>query len=268
MLDDNDPQGVDLEMGEELPIEVNDEAADDELVIELEGEEAPIDETPLVKQLRQQIKETNRKLAERGREPEAEIVVGEYPELEDFDWDADKHREAVLAWTERDRASKERIERQQSAQRTQANDFQELQIKYRASAAALPVPIEKFQEADEAVRAALSDQIQIALAKYCKDPAKVVLALHKYPGRLAAITAEPDPFLQAVAILDIERNLKVTSRRTAPPPESETIQRGSARITTPNADKEEERLLAKAQKTGNMDEYRAYKAARKKKAQP
>lgn len=262
MLDDDEPQNDDLELDGE-PVE-SEEVGDDELIIELEGEPEAVDETPLVKQLRQQIKESHRKLAERSREPEAEIVVGEYPELEDFDWDADKHRAAVLDWTKRDHAAKAQQSQRETAQKAQANDFQELQIKYRSSAAALLVRPEQFQEADEAVRSALPEQVQIALAKYCDNPAKVVLALHKYPARLAAITAEPDPLKQLFAIRDLERNLKVTTRRAAPPPEVETIQRGSAQISIPNADKEADRLLAKAQKTGNMDEYRAYKASRKK----
>lgn len=259
-MEDDDNE---LLLTDEAPEQQEAPEGDEELNIELDGE--PEEEPPLVKKLRAEIRDRDRRLSERASPPEQEIVVGDYPTLEACEYDEDKHREAVLAWNDRSRAADAQKTRRDQAERTQADEGRDLEVKYRASAAKLPVAPERFQEADTAVRAALSTPIQAALAKYTADPAKVVLALHKYPARLAAITDEPDPILQLFMIRDIEKELKVTTRKPAPAPESETIQRGTASLSA-TADKQLAALEREASRTGDRSALIAYKASKKKAA--
>lgn len=249
----------DMVLDPENPDAGADDQADE---IVLEGEEQG--NTDLPKHLRGIIREQAKRLAQyqSAAAPESEVIVGDYPTLEGCEYDEDKHREAVLAWDERRRAAEAQSVRREQAARDADNEGRDLEVKYRSSAAKLAVAPERFQEADSAVRAVLPQNMQAALAKYTTDPAKVVLALHKYPNRLDAIVAEPDPVRQLLMLTDIERSLKMPARKAAPSPEAETIQRGTASLAA-RSDKQAEKLLADATRTGNMTAYNRYMKGKK-----
>lgn len=234
---------------------------DDEIVIELDGEEAA-EEPPLVKKLRQEVRDRDRRLAEYTK-PAAPINVGPKPTLESCDYDEDRYDKENDAWKDlKAKADKEQTDASER-QSAQSREFQDLEVKYRASRAAITVNDDTFQAADDAVRGALSEQVILGLAKYTKDPAKVVLALGKYPARLAAIAAETDPLKQIFAIRDLEGAMKVTTRRNTSTPEAESIQRGSASASGKTVDKVAEGLLAKAMKDGDMTAYNRHMKAKK-----
>jgi len=260
ILDEN----MEIEDGAEALPPEDQQAGEDELIIELEGEAAS-EEPPLVKKLRQEIRERDRKLAERQPAQEADIVVGDKPTLESCEYDEEKFNAEYDGWMTRKAAADRQQQSRQSAEQQRANEFRDLEVRYRASAAKLGARPEDFDAADAAVRAALPEPVQIAIAKYMDDPAKVVLALGKHPARLDAIAAEPDPVRQLFMIRDLQGAIKVTTRRAAPPPEADSIQRGSASMSA-QVDKQADKLLSDALKTGNMTAYNKYMKAKKKAA--
>lgn len=253
-------EGVEIGAEEKPPVI---EPEDDDLIITLEGDEGT-EETPLVTKLRQEIRERDRKLADRAPAQDADIVVGVKPTLEGCEYDEDKFDEQYEAWKGRVAAAERQQASRQTAEQIRANEFRDLEVRYRASAAKLGARPEDFDAADAAVRAVLPEAVQIAIAKYMDEPAKVVLALGKHPARLDAIAAEPDPVRQIFMIRDLQGAIKV-SRRTAPPPEAETIQRGSASVTV-QTDKQADKLLSDALNTGNMTAYNRYMKGKKKAA--
>ena len=262
---DGEDQDLILDEGMEVPDESDEqqqaEDGAEEYILELEGHAAE-EEPPLVKKLRQEIRDRDRKLAERAA-PEQEIVVGDKPTLESCEYDEDRFDRERDAWDERRMAAARQQEQRQTAEQQRAAEYRDLEIRYRASAAKLPVPQQEFDTADAAVRAALPEAVQVAIAKYIDEPAKVVLALGKYPAKLDAIAAEPDPVRQLFMIRDLQGAIKVTTRRAAPPPERETIQTGSASMSA-QTDKQADKLLNDALKSGNMTAYNQYMKSKKK----
>jgi len=241
---------------EPLEGELEPEGEGPEFAIELEGEEQA-EEPDLVKHLRGEIRERDKKLAliEKAKIPE--IVVGERPKLEDFDWDDEKHAEAVEAWVERKHQAANRDQEAERIAAAQREESQKLFTAYQAKAAKLPV--KDFDQAQETVIAALPELMQAAILKYAGDPAKVVYALAKYPAKLQALSQATDPIVFIKSIWEMERNIKVTTRRAPPPPEGETIQRGSASLST-TSDKQEAALEKEAERTGDRSKLIAYRA--------
>lgn len=253
------PEAEDEELDIEQPETLDTPEADD-LTIEIEGEVAE-DETPLIKQLREQNRDQSRELAEYRKAQQPQIVVGDRPTLEEYEWDEDRHSEALLAWAERKRkAENQETEAAQQAQ-IQNQQWERQVTNYRARAMSLGV--KDFDESENRVVAALPQIMQAAIIKYAKAPEKVVLALGKYPERLAKLAQITDPIELVIAVREMEGNLKVTNRKAPPAPEAETIQRGSASLAA-GSDKVAEKLLSEAQRSGNMDKYRAHMKAKAK----
>ena len=85
----------------------------------------------------------------------------------------------------------------------------------------------------------------------------VIYALGKNVKKAQALAAIEDPIEFAFAISDLEKDLKVTKRKTAPAPEK-TVRGNAAVSGTVNS--QLERLRAEAEKTGNYTKVAAYKA--------
>lgn len=248
-------------MEDEAPdIDDDDSEGEEEFSLELEGEEQQ-EEPPLVKKLRDEIRERDKKLAAiRGVEPQV-VDAGPEPTLESCDYDEDAFK---AKWREWNAASQQAeavaAERARAAQLKEAENQQRL-INYRAKAAALPV--KDFEAAEQVVISRLPEISQAVLLSYTDDPAKMVYALAKHPQMLERIAAEPDPIRQIIMAREMEGKLKVTTRKKPPAPESETIQRGGAPVAV-NADKEEARLEKEAERTGDRTALIAYRRQRRK----
>lgn len=263
MADEHDEE---LLLDTPLDDEREGEAGDaDDISIEIEGEE-PFEETPLVKQLRQRERDQAREIAElrRNTQAKAPIVVGDKPTLDEYEWDADKFEAALDAWKERDRQAKDRERAQTDEAQARNHAFERSVSTYRGKAAQLGV--RDFDACEEAVKSVLPELLQSAVIQYASDPAKVVYALGKHPGRLAALAAEPDPIKFVLAINELERNLKVVNRRKPPEPEADSIQRGSAPVSRDNSDKKLAELEKEADRTGDRSKIIAFKRAQKEKA--
>lgn len=255
--EDEELEGVEQPEGEGEP---------EEFAIEIEGE-VPEDETPLIKQLREQTRDQARELAEYRRANQPQIVVGEKPNRDDYyaDYETTElgdaaYDAAIIAWDGRRRAAaNQETEAAQQAE-VQNQQWQRQVAGYRAKATALPV--QDFDQAETTVVSALPQIMQAAILKYAKAPEKVVYALYKHPATLAKLSQLTDPIELVLAVHELERNLKVTTRKAPPPPEADTIQRGSASVSPSKASKAEDAALAK----GDQKTFRTLRAARLAKA--
>lgn len=240
-----------------------DQHDDGDVEIEVEGEEQ-VDETPLQKHLRDQIRIRDRELAElRKGQHRAPVDAGPKPTIDEFDYDQDKFDEAYDAWAERKRQANEAQTTTQAQTQAAADKFERSRIAYQAKAQVLGV--KNFQSAEDRVKDTLGADYLGWIVQYADEPVKLVAALGQNPHLLDSIADEPDPMLRLKKLLRMETKVTV-KRKAPPPPEADTIQRGSAPLAAVSADKQAEKLLEKAGRTGNMTEYNRYMKAQREKA--
>lgn len=256
--DDGAPEGEVAQSEATAPAE-----DDGDFEIEIEGEQDD-DEPHLVKQLRNELRERDRKLAEIQKAQAPKVELGPKPTLEDpdIDYDTDKFEQAMEAWYERKRQV-ETQEAEAERQREQANqEFQKATTQYRAAAA--QKGIRDIDAAEQAVAAALSPQHVGAIVQYSKSPELIIAALHRHPSILNKVAAaNGDPMRQFRMIWELESKVKPTMKRN-PPPAGEsrnTIVSGSTAASS-SPDKEEQRLYEEAQRTGDLTKWRQYRKAR------
>lgn len=233
------------------------EHEEEEFDIVFDGDAAPADETAApawVKDLRVK----NRQLAQRNAELEAqtakEIEIGPKPTLESCEYDGDRFETELDEWKDRQRQAGEVQTRAQQAQNTQVERFQRQLTDLAAKEQALKAP--GYAEARDTVVSSLSVAQQALLVKSAGDGAKVIYALGKHPDRLATLAAIDDAVDFVKAIVELERGMKMTSRKRAPEPE--TLVRGSAPLAKVSAsvvEKGYERLI----ESGTADERKAYR---------
>lgn len=246
----------------DTPLEPGDDGApppddgDDEETILTFGDDAEPqdDDTGLVKHLRAQIRDRDKKLAETARTRPEPIELGPKPKLADFDFDEDKHEAALDEWYER----KDKVEAQQGQHQQHETAEREA---WEAELARYNDGKEKLgfadvDDAEETIKASLDTVQQAVLVKATEDPAKVMYALAKHPDRLTSIAAICDPLKLAAALAKLEGTLKMVKKRK--PPEPDTPERGSAKMSY-TQDKTLAKLEAEAEKTGDRTKVVAHK---------
>ena len=255
----------------ENPAENVEEAADEDVITI--GDESPAPEEvehaqapAWVKELRKSNRELareNRKLKEQAStsptSQQMKVELGAKPKLEDCDYDADKHDEALSQWYER----KIEVDAQNTkAKQQQAADDQAWQDKLIAySEAKSKIKVPDYEDAEHAAQEVLSKTQQGIILQGAENPALVVYALGKNPAKAKELAAITDPVKYAFAIAKLETQLKIT-KRNAPPPEQRVSGKGSASISG-SVDSTLERLRAEAAKTNNLTKVIAYKAQKR-----
>lgn len=255
------PEEIEGEEGEQG--HANDDG-EEEYSIEIDGE-AEEDETPLVKQLRQRTRDQERELSEYRKSAKPKVELGPKPTLEDCEYDEDKYEAAIEKWHEDKRQVETADAEEQRQAEVRNEEAQRRVVNYQSQMASLPLPPAEKDAAHQTVAGSLPHILQAAILNYCDNPAKIVLALAKHPAKLEQLASEPDPIKFILKIKDIERNLKVVNRKKPPSPESETIQSGSASLST-SVDKELEKLEKEADRTKDRTKLVAYKKKLKAKA--
>lgn len=286
LMDQNDGEGNDLGGGEHEEEEEQEEEEDppeeeeqeeDEVVVTLAGKTIDTEEDAEMKAAPTWVKElrkSNREQQKRIRELEAMTTqqeqqaqqlpqLGKKPSMDDadIDYDADKFEAKLTAWHDQKRAIDQQ---QQEAQRTQQkakDDWQKRLGQYGDAKAALKV--RDFDDAEESVKSTLNVTQQGILIQGADNPALVVYALGRNPAKAKELAAITDHVKFAFAVAKLETQLKVQSKKTAPPPEK-TIT-GTGRISGAG-DATLERLRADAEKTGDLSKVNAYKRAQKQKS--
>lgn len=273
---DNDESDDDEESEDSSDDSDNSEGEDDgDLVVTIAGEKAPEEEEEQaaaptwVKDLRKQHREAQKELRElraQLNKPAAAAsvpVLGKEPELddEDIDYDAVKFKAKLTEWFDRKREIDQAQQKQQQAEQQQKTEWEGRLNTYNTAKTGLKV--KDFEDAEENVRNLLNVTQQGIIIQGADNSALVVYALGKNPKKAAELAGINDAVKFAFAIAKLETQLKVQSKKSAPPPEK-TIT-GTGRVTG-STDSQLERLRAEAEKTGDMSKVRAYKAEQKRKA--
>ena len=240
----------------------------DEVVVSI-GEEAPPPEehTPAPEWVKE-LRKTNRELQRQNRELQARVqaappetkpvVIGNKPKLEDHDYDADKYEEALTNWFERKRQADDVNAKQEAEVMNQQKAWQSKLDGYGKAKAELRV--KDFEDAEAVAQELFNITQQGVMIQGADNPALVVYALGKNPKKAQELAAIKDPVKFAFAVAKLEKDLKVTNRRAAPPPER--ILSGTGR-SSGAVDSTLERLREDAARTGNMTKVIAYKAQKR-----
>jgi len=231
-----------------------------------EPDKAPAD-TDLVKHLRQQIRDRDKRLSEVQRAAPAEepIVVGDRPKMADFDYDEERFDEAIDAWDERRHAAEKQEAARTTQKQRQEEEWNKVVRSYAEKKSALRYP--DVQDAEETVFAALSPTAQSLIAKHADNPALFIYAAGKSATKLAElarIDSEGDPFALLKAVTKMEATLQ-TTRKAPRAADPDTPVRGRT-IAAGGTDKQLERLRAEASKSGDSSKVVAYRAQMKDKA--
>lgn len=248
---DFDENGDEIELQQDQP--------EDELAIEIEGDDVAEEETPLQKKLRSEIRERDKRIKEleRNNAPKP-VEIGKKPDLwDDCEGDPDRYEAELLAYHDRKRQA-EQAERSQSEQQTtQQQAFEKQRFAYREKAQKMGV--RDIDGAEQGIIDALGAPYLGAIIQYADNPAKVVAALAAHPRLLAQIADEPDDLRRLKLMFQMESKVTI-KRKGAPAPEAATILRGTATVS--GGDKQLEKLEKDAERTGDRSALIKYKASK------
>jgi len=243
----------------------DDKAESDEVVVSI-GEESPPPEEPAhAPEWVRELRKTNRELQRQNRELQTKlqttaqiesqpVALGTKPRLEDHDYDADKYEEALTNWFDRKRQADEIRAKQDAALADQNKAWQSKLDGY--SKAKADLKVKDFDDAEATAQELFSITQQGVMLQGADNPALVVYALGKNPKKAQELASIKDPVKFAFAVATLEKDLKVTNRRAAPPPER--VVSGTGRVSGA-VDSTLERLREEASKSGDMTKVLAYK---------
>jgi len=242
----------------------------DEVVVSISGEEAPPpEEQTQAPEWVRELRKTNRELQRQNRELQGKlqtsaqteikpVVLGKKPSLEDHDYDAEKFEEALTHWFERKRQADDVNAKQEAEVMTQQKAWQAKLEGYGKAKAELRV--KDFDDAEATAQELFNVTQQGVMLQGADNPALVVYALGKNLKKAQELAAIKDPVKFAFAVAKLEKDLKVTNRKAAPPPER--IVSGTGRVSGA-VDSTLERLREDAARTGNMTKVIQYKAQKR-----
>jgi len=269
VLDDQDTEQPAAQADDQQAQATEDEGDTDEVVVSI-GEEAPPPEEPAhAPEWVRELRKTNRELQRQNRELQSKlqtttitetkpVTLGPKPKLEDHDYDADKFEEALANWFERKRQADEANAKQEAEVMTQQKAWQAKLDGYGKAKAELRV--KDFEDAEAVAQELFNVTQQGVMLQGADNPALVVYALGKNPKKAQELAAIKDPVKFAFAVAKLEKDLKVTNRRAAPPPER--VVSGTGRVSGA-VDSTLERLREEAARTGNMTKVIQYKAQKR-----
>lgn len=262
MADQENIETVDEEIVEEA-LEVEEETVEpEEVTVSIgEQEEEPEKAPEWVRELRKNHREAQKRI----RELESQIPkqnapkLSAKPALEDFDYDTDKFSSALESWYEEKRQVESAEEQQRRAVEEEQKSWQERLTSYQGQKAGLKV--QDFADAEDAVKESLNVVQQGVILQGAENPALVVYALGKNPKKALELANIKDPVKFAFAVAKLEKDLKVTGKRTPPAPEGGTPPSGGA---VPATSRDLDKLREQATKSGDWTKYLAAKRAAKK----
>jgi hypothetical protein len=236
----------------EQPDEQQEQPEDEEEYPSFDGEPPTEEqETDLVKHLRRENRQLQKRVAEQSRSQQEEpIVVGARPKLEDFDFDSEAHDKALDEYEERKEAKRQQDLRIEAAKDREAQTWRQVEQNYQAKRAALP-----YRDKDEVERQAfdvLTPAHQALIADIAPDPALFIYAAGKNPGRLTELAgydmSDPRQVVKLAAAVG-RMGASLTMKKRAKPPAPQAVVRGG--VARQGSDKELERLEKEADKTGD-----------------
>lgn len=247
------------------------EVVEEEIVVSIAGEDPSEEEEEhknapgWVRELRKSSREKDKKIRELEAKLQSTVqaapkipALGKKPTLDDHDYDPDAYETALTDWFERKRVH-DAHEAQVLAQQEESQRAWESKLaSYGKSKTELKV--KDFDDAESYVQEKFNVTQQGIMLQGLENPALMVYALGKNPKKAAELSAIEDPVKFAIAIGKLESTLKVTPRKTAPPPTKSITGNGPV---SGSIDSTLNRLRAEAEKTGNYTKVLAYKKQKK-----
>jgi len=256
------------DQGEDQSTEGN-EGDSDEVIVSIGEEAPPPEEQTHAPEWVRELRKTNRELQRQNRELQGKlqstaqtetkpVVLGKKPSLEEHDYDADKFEAALADWFERKRQADEAAAKQEAEVMNQQKAWQAKLDGYGKAKAELRV--KDFEDAEAVAQELFNITQQGVVLQGADNPALVIYALGKNPKKAKELSDIKDPVKFAFAVAKLEKELKVTNRKAAPPPER--IVSGTGRVSGA-VDSTLERLREEAARTGNMTKVVQYKAQKR-----
>jgi desulfoferrodoxin (superoxide reductase-like protein) len=252
------------DQGDDQSTEDN-EGDNDEVIVSIGEEAPPPEEQTHAPEWVRELRKTNRELQRQNRELQGKlqstaqtetkpVVLGKKPSHEEHDYDADKFEAALADWFERKRQADEAAAKQEAEVMNQQKAWQAKLDGYGKAKAELRV--KDFEDAEAVAQELFNITQQGVVLQGADNPALVIYALGKNPKKAKELSDIKDPVKFAFAVAKLEKELKVTNRRAAPPPER--IVSGTGRVSGA-VDSTLERLREEAARTGNMTKVIQYK---------
>lgn len=242
---------------------------DDGTVISLGGEQVTDSEQEDLKQapawvkdLRKSSREKDKEIRELkaqlaalvGPKDEQQSTLPPKPKLEDFDYDTDAYEAKLVEWVDKkkahDKAQEDAKKRQEEANTAWQNRLKEYNTKKSE------LKLQDYDDAEENVRSRFSVTQQGIMIQGLDNPAAMIYALGKNAKKAEELASITDPVRFAVAVAKLETQLKITGRKSPPPPPRTAT--GNAPVSGA-VDSQLERLRAEAEKTGDFTKVIAYK---------
>ena len=269
VIEDEVTEQSEVQAGGDRDTDQDDGEESDEVVVSIGEEAPPPEEQTQAPEWVRELRKTNRELQRQNRELQGKlqtsaqteikpVVLGKKPSLEDHDYDAEKFEEALTHWFERKRQADDVNAKQEAEVMTQQKAWQAKLEGYGKAKAELRV--KDFDDAEATAQELFNVTQQGVMLQGADNPALVVYALGKNPKKAQELAAITDPVKFAFAVAKLEKDLKVTNRKAAPPPER--IVSGTGRVSGA-VDSTLERLREDAARTGNMTKVIQYKAQKR-----
>lgn len=234
---------------------------DGETVISFSDEpEEGQEETPLVKRLRDQLRQAQRQnrqrtMAAEDNDPEPVVPELKRSDDEEFGWDPDKHADYV---TKRDAAvvahaqwQARQTERANARKRIDEEQAKQVDQQKRA------LGVSDYEERANAVRDRLNEQQLAVLINATDNPARLLYALGRSEARLDELAGIENLAKFAARIGQLEGQIKVTKRKA--PAVEQQVRGATASTAISNSDKHLEKLEKEADRTGDRSKVIAYR---------
>lgn len=278
-LSDSEESPEDIDQSDKESKETSEEQEPDDITVTIgdekseedqEQEEVSRDPSGLVNKLRKNIrdlKKQNFKLKKQHRESQDTAgsvssqnktveAPGKKPTLEDYDYDTEQFENGLSSWFEKKRAADEQLAKEKDKEKQIELSWQEKLNRYEQSKQSLKVKVKDFEEAEYLAEELLSTTQRGILISAFKDPALIKYALFKNQKKMEEISKIDDPIDFAIAIKEVEVQLKVNTIKKPPAPEK-VLAGNSGTASSVNSTLE--RLRDEASRTGDYTKLHMYK---------
>lgn len=270
--DEENPQSTEETEGE-TEEESPKEDQDGQVVVTI-GEEAPptdqedeAKKSGFVNDLRKRYRELERenrqlKEAQTQIQPAQATELGMKPTLDEVNYDTDEYEKRLADWYQKKWQLDEKAARAKLEQEQANAAFSQRVAFYNEKKAKLQGKVSNYEDAEYEVVRDFDKTQQGLLIDCSKDPALMAYALGKNPAKRKELASIKSYQKFAYELGALETQLKVTPKRSAPPPEGR-VKSGSASFG--GGDAKLEALRKQSEKTGDITPVVEYKRALRKK---
>lgn len=185
--------------------------------VEQEQDQPKAEESSVIREMRKQLREKERRLRELEAKGAEQVVVeakdpGEMPTGEQFEWDEDRHKAAMQKWVADKLKYERQVSEQQGKQQEVVKAYESALSEYKTNGA----KIKGFDDAEKEVASVLSvEQQNMLLLKAPKEAHRIVLALSRAPDQLERLAKIKDPVDFGIELGDLKRRAQSAPRAPA-----------------------------------------------------